>query len=251
MAASGLRKKQEHEHQLWQQWSKAEDPAEKQKHVDEFFVSFEPRLKSWRRRLSNSTLPGPVIDTELATRALNAFEKYDPTKGAQINTWIDSNLRGVYRWTLDHQNLGRIPSHRHAMIGTFKQAQTELEERLGRPPSAAEIADEMVTDLTSVEKLQKELRKDIHLTDEIAVNLAGDQLDSDFTRVLDLIYYELSPEEQVVYEYWFGRKGKEKISGNAIATKIRKSPSAVSEIKGRIREKMKYYLDRAEMDRLL
>ncbi len=208
-------------------------------------------MRYWRGRLSRSTLPDAVIETELATRALDAFERYDPSKGAKINTWIDSNLQGIYRWTLDHQNLGRIPSHRHAFIGTFQTAQNELEQRLGRPPSAAEIADEMATDLMTVEKLQKELRKDIRLTDEVAVNLAGDQIDSDFERILDLIYYELSPDEQLVYEYWFGRKGKQKLSGNQIAAKLGKSPSAVSEIKGRIRQKLQYYMDRSEMDRLL
>lgn len=245
-----LRERQVREESLWRQWSITEDPQTKQQAIDGFFDSFQPRLGAWKRRLGASTLPGAVIDAELASRTLDAFEKYDPTKGAKLNTWIDSNLQGVYRWVLDAQNLGRIPSHRQALIGTYNRVKEELTYRLGRPPSAAEIADEAPMDLTTVEKLERELRKDIQLTSELAAAFVDERADPELERIIDLVYYELTPEEQVVYEHWLGKHGRAKMSGNEIAAMLGKSASAISEIKSRIRAKMEHYATAAERERL-
>jgi RNA polymerase sigma factor (sigma-70 family) len=241
LAADSLRDRQAKELQYWHQWSEAETDKAKRKAVHSFFESFQPRLNSWRRRLGSSTLPKAIVDSEISTRALDAFQKYDPGKGAQISTWIDNNMKGIYRWALDAQNIGRIPSHRQALIGTFQRVKEELTQNLHRPPSAAEIADAIPADLATVEKLERELRKDIHLTDELSSVMTEDVEDQELNRIVDLVYYELGEPEKVVYEHWFGKHGKPQISGNEIAALMGKSPSAISEIKNQIRAKIERY----------
>lgn len=247
--AATLREKQEREFGAWRRWSDASKDDDKQSAIDDFFDSFQPRLQVYKRRMGASPLPPTIIETEIATRALDAFQKYDPSKGAKLNTWIDTNMHGIFRWALDNQNLGRIPSNRHTHIGSFKRAQEDLEYRLGRPPSAAELADELALDILTIEKLIKELRDDLQLTDEISSIMAPQDDDAELKRIVDLIYYELTPEEQTVYDLWFGKHGRPQTSGNDIARAIKKSPSAVSEIKNRIRGKIKHYQSSADRRR--
>ena len=247
--AATLREKQEQEFGAWKRWSDSSDHGEKQTAVDDFFNSFQPRIQVYKRRMGASPLPPTIIETEIATRALDAFQKFDPTRGAKLSTWIDTNMQGIYRWALDNQNLGRIPSNRHTHIGSFKRAQEELEYRLGRPPSAAELADELALDILTIEKLTKELRDDLQLTDDISAVLKPEDDEDELRRIVDLIYYELSPEEQVVYDLWFGKHGRPQTTGNDIAKAINKSPSAVSELKNRIRDKIRHYQTAADRRR--
>ena len=68
--------------------------------------------------------------------------------------------------------------------------------------------------------------------------------------VLEYLYYELDPEEKIVYEYVFGKYGKPKMvksSGKIDYDKISRSvgfsSSKVRTVVGRIRKKLKKYLE--------
>ena len=60
---------------------------------------------------------------------------------------------------------------------------------------------------------------------------------------LEAIYYDLTPEEKIVYEYINGKAGKKQIGSTGEIAKLSgMTPSKVSRIKKRIAKKIEVYL---------
>ncbi len=79
---------------------------------------------------------------------MNAVDRFDPEVGSRFSTyagyWIDQAIR---RAVQNAQQMIHIPSYLMEQIGRMRLAMRELEEQLGRPPTMAELAENMeITD---------------------------------------------------------------------------------------------------------
>lgn len=154
-----------------------------------------------------------------------------------MGTHLTNYMQKVNRFVYEHQNVGRIPEHRITQIGTYNTVKADLEDRLRRQPSAAEISDELTWSLPEVERMERELRAEVP---ESAV------LDSDFSfaaqteaqKILNYIYYELTPQEKVAFEYITGWAGKPKLSDEEVANKLGVSRERVKKLKSGITAKI-------------
>jgi len=223
------------EFQLWQNWDKQRDSNS----LNALLDYMEPTIRSKVNTLRSAPVPESAIELEAKKWALKSFETYDPNRGAKLSTHTTNWLKKVNRFVYNRQNIGYIPEERIIKIKTFQNTKADLEVKLDREPSQVELADELVWSLGEVERMDKELRKDIAPTDTM---VDFGYITSDPNReILNYIYFELSPQEQQVYDYTIGSHGKQKMSGNDIAKKLNVSPSQISQIKRRIGEKMERY----------
>jgi hypothetical protein len=114
-----------------------------------------------------------------------------------------------------------------------------LRDKLGREPSATEVADHLGWGLREVTNIQKEIHKDLAMAGGLEEQpFFESSVDEE---ILDYIYFELSPEEQVVYDYIFGRHGKPrlkkstgKVDYEAIGSRSGFSASKARVLAGRI-----------------
>ena len=96
--------------------------------------------KSFRNR----GLPMEDLVEEGNVGLMNAVDRFDPSVGSRFSTyasyWIDQAIR---RAVQNATQMIHIPSYLMEQIGSMRLAMRELEEKLGRPPSIAEIAQHM------------------------------------------------------------------------------------------------------------
>lgn len=219
---------------LWQSWKKTQS----QRDLGKLLTSFHPIIVSTVKKFESVPLPPSAIQAEAKIQAIKAFETYNPHAGASLGTHLHNYMQKVNRFVYEHQNIGRIPEHRIVQIGTYEAVKSELREKLGRPPSAMELSDELSWSLAEVERMERELKREVP---ESAIQ------DVDFTftqsteaqKVLGLIYYELTPQEKVVFENLTGWAGKMKLSEQQVATQNNMTRERVKKLKAAITAKIK------------
>lgn len=223
--------------ELWKKWKKSNFTD--QIAFNELYRSLNPLAMSVTNKWKGSGLPTSVIESEVKNLMVNALYDFDPKREVQLNTFLINRLKKVSRMIYKYQNIGTIPEQRAIKIDTFKKIRTFLHDKLNREPNAMELAEELKWPLKEVDRMEKELRASVPMGPELAGMPFVES--SKGQEILDLIYYELTPQEKLVYEYLTGYGGKPELSGQEIAKKLNISPSTVTRIRQAIEEKIKRY----------
>ena len=96
------------------------------------------------KHFRNRGLPMEDLVNEGNVGLMNAIDRFDPAVGSRFSTyagyWIDQAIR---RAVQNAAQMIHIPSYLIEQIGHMRLAARELEEKLGRQPSMAELAEHM------------------------------------------------------------------------------------------------------------
>lgn len=223
--------KKEQELQLWKQWNEKQD----KKARDELLTSLTPLLTKEVNKYKASPLPRTSIETEARMLALNAFNSYDPNK-AQLNTHVTNHLKHLQRYVLTYQNVGKIPEHRGIAIGKYQTVKENLQEDLNREPTAVELADALQWSTAEVERMQRELRRDLSITskeddnDDLGGFFDYSIKKSDSLKdAIQLVYFDANYEDKKIIEYVFGIGGKQILAPKEIAQKLHKQEAYIKQ----------------------
>ena len=227
--------------QMWHTWN---DSGRKPEHLQPLFRSLQPVVQDKLKRSWTGALriPREAVQAELEKHMVHALKTFDPsTRGfegrqPQVKTWVDWNLRKVSRYVKNHQNVARITVKRADKIGEFDTTKQWLTQRLGRVPNSLELADELSWPVRDVERMERELVKDIPFSASSEEEL-DDTLASRTRQQLYLLKYELTPEELVVFEYLTGTGGKPKKKATEIARLLGTNDARIHRLKKAIAAK--------------
>ena len=209
-------------------------------HLEPLIKAYEPLVAQKIRLWKAPAVPEAAFRAELQKHLIKSFETFQPNRGAQLNTWVENNLRKAKRYNTRFQNIGYIPEGQARYIGPIQKAQNELAEQFGRDPTADEIGDHIGMPVKKVDRIMKAQRRDIPAsafeTDPHEQALQRDD------EVLSLLPFNLTPDERTVFNHLYGQEGHAKIqSTNDLAAKLGKSPSQISRIRSSILDKYKQY----------
>ncbi len=209
-------KKQELE--LWKRWKNGDDSAK-----NALVKSLTPLLSSQVNRFVASGLPKVALDTESKRLAIEAFKTYDPTKSA-LNTHVVNHQKHLQRFVLNYQNVGKIPENRGLSISKFKNIKRNLMEELDREPTAAELATELSWSIREVDRMERELRKDLTMIKRSEEDFFDDLMykTDEIQDIIYFIYYESDPEEKLILEHSIGMGGKKILDIKEIALRLGK-----------------------------
>ena len=205
-AKPDLSKKREHENQLLSDFKKDPSPQ-----------TFMPLLNSLRplmitaasKNTRGSQIP-EAAHMALATQSFyDATRTFDPKKGGSFRTHMFNYVREKgKRLNLKYQNIGYIPETRATKYQSYQNAVHVLREELGREPSDIEIADESGIAIGEIERMRKEVTRDLIGREHfVTKGMAFAQSDKAMQAARD-IYYTLEPKHQLVLEYSVGLNGK-------------------------------------------
>jgi DNA-directed RNA polymerase specialized sigma subunit len=234
--------KKQDELTIFQSWKKTQD----KKHFQDLYNSMKPLIhRAAEKAAYGSNIPESAHKAYAAQAFYDSLRTFQPTSGASLQTHVFGSVHNkVKRLNYEYQNMGKMPEPRAVMVGKFQTELENMKNDLGREPSAAEMSDHMNLPLKQIVNLQKEIRKDLSMgqgTEEVAVSEGS--VEDEFAAYL---YYELTPEEKVVYEYITGHYGKPRmVKGNnvidfaGIAMRMGVSESKVRTLHNAIRSKYK------------
>ena len=230
-----LKKTQEREMELWQQWDQGGRRVED---LEPLYKSYKPFINQYVHRFMRNEIPASAIRAEVNQQFMNAVNSYDPSR-SQLNTWVQNNLRKTQRYVKTYQNLGHIPEGQISLITPYYQAKSELVAKFGHEPDTDSIADRMGLPTRKVAQLEKELsRKDLPVSGFGEQGDPAQMLTPKELEAFSLIKYDLTPEERTVYEYTFGVDGKPQLKPGEIAKKAKIHPSKVSRIRKKLKDKV-------------
>lgn len=219
----------DNEQDIYNRWKKTQSVEDFQS----LYKMMKPQLERAAYKASKgSTIPASAHKVYAAQSFLDALRTYKPMAGSLQTHVYGSVMKKSNRLNYEFQDLGAKAENRSTKVGTYQAEYANLYNELGREPSTAELADRIGMGVRDIARLQKELHANLSLNDGLGEEVgAPEDVDEE---VLSYLYYELSNEEKVVYEYMFGRNGKpqlvkqnNKIDYNAIANRTNVSSSKV------------------------
>ena len=167
-----------------------------------------------RKASYGSNIPQSVFKLEAAQQFHDALERYNPDKGAKLNTYLYSTLQDkLKRVNFKYQKLARQPERAKAGVyhhNIFHNEKLFLEDKLGREASTQELSDALDWSVPQIESFLKEDRRDLSLNAELENVATFDEGSADEAE-LAMHYYDMSPEEQLVFDHTSGLHGKQKI----------------------------------------
>lgn len=215
----------------WKRWNQTKSQIA----LKELFEAVDPIIQKEVNRWQG-VLARPVLELRAKELALDAFNTYRPSYGAALTTHLTNYLKKLSRLIYSHQNIARIPEQRVLKIKTFEDVKQSLERELGRPPSVDELADRLGWSQRAVTQMERDLRREAIESSDIPSSIFGSPSSNSY---IDLVYYDLNPQQKLVFEYITGYGGKPVLSNKEIMKKLNITQGQLSYIKKQLIDKFK------------
>ncbi len=141
------------------------DEAERERIINDLL----PFIKYTAYRLSWRLPPQLTVDDLISVGIiglLDAIDRYDPSKQANIKTFAEYRIKGAM---LDELRAADwTPKHLQKKINTIKSTYSSLEQKLGRHPTEEEVAEELGIELDELQKTLEKAHRSVSISlDEI------------------------------------------------------------------------------------
>ncbi len=141
-----------------------------------------PYIKYTAYRLAWRLPPQLTVDDLISVGViglLDAIERFDPSRQANIKTFAEYRIRGAM---LDELRAAEwIPKHLQKRINDLKSTYNTLEQKLGRPPSEEEVAEELGIDLNEFFKLLENASRSFTFSIEDIEQMIGRNGNGDYS----------------------------------------------------------------------
>lgn len=226
-------KRSELDAQAWDQWNKTKSKED----LSSLFTRINPLIEKEVGRWSGGAVATPVLRIEAKKLALGAFNSFDPNK-SKLGTHVTNNLKGLSRQVYTYANAARLPEHRMIKAKTYVTVQEDLTNKLGRIPTAEELAQNLSWSKKEVGRMRNDIRSSYG---EGAPTPPGFDSTFDGAEDLDFIYHDLNDQDKVVFEHTTGYSGAAILSGASMQKQTGLTQGQISHSKRRIRSKVLEY----------
>ncbi len=216
--------------EAWKTWRRAPSPNNMQAVLNSLNPLIQKEVNRW-----SGTLARPLLELEAKRLAAQAVATYRPNAGAALGTHVTNRLKKLSRISYTHQNLARLPEHQTMKFHTYSSAAMDLENKLGREPTDAELAAQLGWSRPFISRFRRSLRNEFLESGTPAPIF--DQ-PSDDSKVVDFVFNDLSPEQQTIFKHTTGYSGAEVMSSPQLMQKMKMTQGQLSYQKRMLRDKI-------------
>jgi DNA-directed RNA polymerase specialized sigma subunit len=249
-AAKADRKEKEME--LWRRWKQTKKPE----HLEPLLQAYEPligmKMRAWR---APHAAPESAFKADLQTHLIKAFESYDPSRGASLNTHVHIRLQKSKRYNLKNQNMAYIPAGQASLITPIARAKEELTEQYGREPSSSEIATHLQSfgekdfgKITAkrVDTVLKAQRRDVPASSLEGLDEHFPSFEEEQIAVASKVLPDIFPGKEDLhrlFNHTFGTNGFQQIRATSqLAKKMGKTDQQISHMKTQMGGTLKRFM---------
>jgi DNA-directed RNA polymerase specialized sigma subunit len=198
------------DHALWEKWKKTHSSADLQALLNQMSPIINREVNKWAPSMSRS-----LLEAEGKRLAVEAFEKYDPTAGAALSTYLASRLQKLSRMVYSTQNTARLSETKTLLFHTYNAATNELRDMHGREPTNEELSDHLGWSPKKLEAFQRQAGRKEYIESEEHPD--DENADDD---LVHFIYHDLTPLQKKIFEHRTGYQGSTILSGKEIMTEL-------------------------------
>lgn len=185
----------------------------------------------------------PVLRSQARKLALEAFDNYDPVRSSLKNHLL-SHLRRLNRIGGQEAQIIGMPEQVSMNLKMLDEAENELRMKLARDPSDSEVADYTGLSLKRIGYIRQArptvatgsiIPDEDGNADMPASTIPGQEgVQSKIWE--QMVYHDLTPRDQMIFDYTLGRNGRPKLKVEQIAIKLGVTSGAVSQRTARIQQ---------------
>ena len=206
-------------------------------------TTFKPIIDSSIHRYVGKD--SPLVRSRAKSLVLQGLSSYDPYQGP-VRPYLMSSLQGLKRYAAQQQQMLAAPERVVLDSQRLHHATEQLRDELDREPSDLELADHSGLSVKRIGHVRRyqpgategqiENRQMMSEEDDSGDPAVARPGSPDYA--LGLLYYDLSPLDQLIVDHTLGRNGRQKLPTNVIAKKLRLSPGAISQRTAKIQQQL-------------
>jgi DNA-directed RNA polymerase specialized sigma subunit len=215
------RKAQDRE--AWDRWKRTGSPSDLQLVLNRLQPVIAREVNRWAGSLAR-----PTLETKAKALAVKAIKSYNPAMGTTLSTHVTNQLQKLSRTVYTHTQAARLPEHKAVAMTSFNAAHEMLNSELGRAPTTLELSEHLGWSKQRTGEFRKAFeRKELLTSGEFrpsafAVN------DYQQDPMVDFVYYDMSPDNQMLFEHITGYGGAKVMSNAELMKKFKLTQGQLS-----------------------
>lgn len=206
--------------ELWKAYKASPTPL----NLRALMKQIDPAIQNEVNKWMGASVSRSVLQGTAQKLALEAIKTYDPTRGSALVTHVVNRLQKLSRVVYTHQDAVRIPEHKKLKTHALHRATEELMAEHGREPTNAELQRHLVWSPRMLSQVQEAQAPELLESQDMGAGLfehtsiwAPDNNDG----IIDMMYYDMSPEDKLLLEHTTGYSGKTILSNTDMAAKLK------------------------------
>jgi len=185
----------------------------------------------------------PYLQAQAKKLALQSLRSYDPQLG-KFQTHLQTQLRGLTRLSGQDEQIISIPERVMLDRQRLRGMETELEDRLGRPPNMDEIANHTGLTHKRIGYIRQASATVPSSKPQDATGAPTDPAVSSLYKSPELslwerlVYDDLSNRDKLIYDTTLGMNGTKKISTAELADRLNVTPAVISQRRAAIQQQL-------------
>jgi len=170
-------------------------------------------------------IPYEVVLAEAYKLAHKAARSFDTKKDVKFSTHLTNQLKKLSRISTMYGSNVRLPENKQFKLQRINNAEAELKDSLGRDPSLLELSEYTKIPLAQINQIKQHRTGEISISNLQYTPVFVDNTNDDW---LHFVYHDLTDIDRLIFEHKTGFGGKKVMNNNDIASKLKLSPSTVS-----------------------
>jgi DNA-directed RNA polymerase specialized sigma subunit len=181
------------------------------------------------------TGPKPLLRSKARALAVKAIRTYNPTEGAQLRSWVVTQLQPLSRYGQQMRPV-HAPEMAIRQSAEVHRVGNELSDMLGRDATDDELADHIGISAKRVRDVRKLVRPTMSeggmaepTEEDSAGSTPGVSTVNKLTLSEEAVYDGLDPRDKLIFDLKTGKHGRQSLQNQDIAKRLGVTPALISQ----------------------